>query len=127
MAGNTVMQLYSNAYATMNGAVLTEVGSIRINKNPNLNLVSTLAKGLSGVTMGAGMCEVTLETAVPSADFELNPDKFMQIGKQVEFGAVMAGRQMQSKMFITSAEYSAGVGQPTSLTISLVGPLAAWE
>lgn len=123
----TGMQLYSNAYVTFDGAVLTEVGSIRINKNPNLNLVSTLAKGLAGATLGAGMCEVTLETAVPSADFEVNPDKFTVIGKQVEFGAVMAGRQMQTKMFITGTEYSAGVNQPTSLSISLVGPLAPWE
>jgi hypothetical protein len=123
----TSMQLYSNAYVTMDSAVLTEAGSIRIHKNPNLNLVSTLAKGLAGVTLGAGMCEITVETAVPSADFEVNPDPFMIVGKQVELGAVVAGRQMQSKMFITGSELSAGVGQPTNLTISLVGPLAPWE
>lgn len=119
--------LYSNAYVTMDSAVLSEATSIRINKNPNLNLVSTLAKGFSGVTLGAAMCEITIETAVPSADFEVNPDRFMTIGKQVELGAVMASRQMQGKMFITGAEYSAGVGQATNLSISLVGPLAPWE
>lgn len=120
-------QLYSNAYVTFDSAVLAEAASIRINKNPNLNIIATLAKGFSGVNLGAGMCEITIETAVPSADFEVNPDPFMTTGKQVEIGVVMAGRQMQAKMFISGADYSAAVNQPTNLSISLIGPLAEWE
>lgn len=120
-------QLYSNAYVTFDSAVLAEAASIRINKNPNLNVIATLAKGFAGVNLGAGMCEITIETAVPSADFEVNPDPFMTTGKLVEIGVVMAGRQMQAKMFISGADYSAGVNQPVNLSISLIGPLAEWE
>lgn len=120
-------KLYSNCYVTMDSAVLSEAVSIRINKNPNLNPVSTLALGFAGITLGAAMCEVTLETAVPSADFEVNPDKFMRTGRLVELGAVMASRQMQTKMFVSGAEYGAGVNQASSLSITLIGPMSDWE
>lgn len=119
--------LYTNTYTTLDSAVLSEVTTVKINKNPNLNVVSTLARGFSGVNLGAAVCEITLESAIPSADFEFNPDAFMTIGRLVTVGVVMANRQMQTKMFISEADYSAGVNQAASLSIKLIGPLAPWE
>lgn len=119
--------LYSTAYVTFDSAVLSEAATIRINKNPQINPVSTLAKGFSGINLGAAMCEITIDTMIPSADFEFNPDPFMTVGRQVKVGVVMANRQMQAKMFITEADYSAGVNQAATLSIKLIGPLAQWE
>jgi hypothetical protein len=119
--------LYTNTYVTFDSAVLSEATSVKINKNPSLNSVATLAKGFSGINLGAAMCEITVETAIPSADFEFNPDAFMTIGKQVTVGVVMANRQMAAKMFISEADYNAGVNQAASLSIKLIGPLAQWE
>ena len=119
--------LYTNAYTTLDSAVLSEVTEVGINKNPNLNVVSTLAKGFGGVNLGAAVCEITLSSAIPSADFEFNPDPYMVIGKLVTVGVVMANRQMATKMFITEADYKAGVNQAASLMIKLIGPLQPWE
>jgi len=120
-------KIYSSGFCTFDNLLLTEVGEFSINKNPNINPVLTLVRGFAGINIGAGVCEVTIETAVPSADFEVNPEPFMKTGKEIEMGFVLAGRQMAVKMFITGANYAVGVGRPTSLSISLIGPLAEFE
>jgi len=120
-------KIYSTGQVTMDNKLVTEAGSITLNKNPNVNPVMTLGNGFAGINIGAGVCELTIETAVPSANFEINPDPFMRVGKQVEVGVVIANRQTVAKMFITGANYSVGVNQPTSLSISFIGPLADFE
>lgn len=118
---------YSAGFVTMSNALLAEAASITIRKNPAINPVLTLALGWAGFSIGAASCEMTIETAVPAADFEVNPDKFMVTGKLVEIGAVMANRQMTGKMVITGADYSVAVNQEARLQITLQGPLAPWE
>lgn len=118
---------YSAAHITMENALLAEAGSISIRKNPAINPVLTLLLGWAGFSQGASSCEMTIDSAVPSADFEVNPDKFMVKGKLVEIGAVMGNRQMTGKMVITGADYSAAVNQEARVQITLQGPLAPWE
>lgn len=118
---------YSSVYTTMDNALLAEAASISIRKNPAINPVLTLALGWAGFGIGAAFCDMTIECEVPAADFEVNPDKFMVVGKLVEIGAVMANRQMTGKMVITGADYGGSVNQSAKVTINLQGPLAPWE
>jgi hypothetical protein len=120
-------QIYTGCYVTSDGALLAEAASIKINKNPDLKVVATLAKGFAGVNLGVKQCEITVECAIPSADFEFNPDPFMEKGKEVELGVVMANRQMQGKFFINGGNYEADVTKPANLTISYIGPFVPWE
>jgi len=121
------MDIYTNCYVTFDDKILAEAATVRVNKNPNHNVVATLAKGLAGITLGAQQCEITIDSAVPSADFEVNPDPYMQTGRVVNVGVVAANRQMTSKMVVMGGDFTAGVGQSAGLSISLLGPLAAWE
>jgi hypothetical protein len=121
------LQLYTTAYNTIDNVLLTETSEIEINKNPNLNIIATLAKGFAGADMGAAQCEITIRNFIPAADFEFMPDGYLRTGRAVEYGCVMAGRQMQSKMFISNATYSKGVGNPAVQSLSLIGPLTDWE
>lgn len=120
-------QLYTATYVTFNGNPLAEEASITIDKKSGLNPVFTVHKGFAGMAVGASSCEMTIECACPSADFEINPDKYLQTGELVEIGAVMSGHSMKGKMFLTDATYSHAVNQESKLVMKLMGAFKQWE
>lgn len=120
-------QLYSATYCTWNGKLLAEEVSVTIDKKSGLNPVFTVAKGFAGMALGAGSIEITIESAAPSADFEVNPDQYLMKGVMAELGFVMSGRQMSLKAFITDATYSHAVNQESKLSIKAMASLSEWE
>ena len=120
-------QLYTATWVTFNGKLLAEEASVTIDKKSGLNPVYTIAKGFAGMAVGANSCEMTIESAAPAADFEVNPDPFLQTGELVEIGCVMSGRQMTGKMFLTDATYSHAVNQESKLVMKLMGAFKPWE
>lgn len=121
------LQLYSNAFVTIDGKLLTEEASVTVEKKSGLNPVFTVALGLAGMSQGATTAEVSIESAVPSADFEFNPDAFMRTGQVVELGIIMASRQMVTKGFITDATYSHSVGDASKLSMKLLCRFSDFE
>lgn len=121
------VQIYSNALVTVNGRLLTEEASVTITKNSGLNPVMTVAKGFAGMSQGAGTAEVDVDNAVPSADFEFNPDPFMKAGATVEVGILMAGRQTVFVGFITSATYAHSVNQESKLSFKIMCGFEVFE
>jgi hypothetical protein len=113
-------QIYSNAFVTINGQLLIEEASVTVDKKSGLLPVMTVAKGFAGMTQGASYAEVTIDEAVPSADFEFNPDNYMKTGAIVEVGVIMASRQTVFKGFITDATYSHSVNNESKLTMKLM-------
>lgn len=118
---------YSNAYVTIDGALLAEEASVTITKNSGLNPVFTNAKGLAGFSQGAGTMEINIESAVPSADFEFNPDPFLKSGSIVEVGVIMANRQTVAKGAVMEASYSHSVNQESKLAMKIMAGLEAFE
>lgn len=118
---------YSALYATVDGKLLTEATSINVVKHSGLNRVDTIAKGFAGMSQGSVSCDVTVENAVPSSDFELNPDAAMLTGKVVEIGVIMAGRQTVMKGFITEATYSLSVNDSGKLSFSAMCAYGEFE
>ena len=120
-------QLYSAIYATMNGKMLCQEVSITIDDKSGLLPVLTVPLGFAGVALGAGMTEFTIESATPSADFEVNPSQFLIKGVMAEFGFFMSGRTRQFKAFIIDATYSHAVNQEPKMVIKGLAPLNVWE
>lgn len=72
------LQQYARASINVVGVgTLSEAASITVRRSTNSNPVQTIAKGYSGETPGACMSELTIESAVPSTGFELDPGPFM--------------------------------------------------
>jgi hypothetical protein len=118
---------YSNAFVTIDGRLLAEEASVSIQKNSGLNPVFTVAKGFAGMSQGAGTMEISIENAVPSADFEFNPDEYLKAGAVVEVGVVMANRQTVAKGFILEASYSHSVNQESKLSFKIMAGLELFE
>ncbi len=121
------MKLYSGAEVYINSALLTEEASVTLEKKSGLNPVFTVVNGLAGMTQGAATMEVTIETAVPSADFEFNPDGYMLVGEVVDFRMVMANRETNAKAFMTDASYSHGANDASKLSMKLLCRFAEFE
>lgn len=114
------LRLYTNAFVVVDGSLLAQETSVSIEKKSNGSPTFTLASGLAGVSLGAGTVEISIENAVPTHDFEFNPDVLMRIGAAVEVGVVMASRQSVFKGFITDATYSHAVNDSAKLSIKLI-------
>lgn len=121
------LTLYTSMYVSVNGTVLVQETSLTIEKKSGLKPVYTVAAGLAGMSQGASECEVTVENAVPSVDFEFLPDESMLTGAVVEIGIVMAGRQTTLKGFITDATYSHSANEASKLSFKALCRFSNFE
>ena len=120
-------QQYSLIYATIDGALLTQEASLTINMKSGLNPVFTVAGGFSGMTKGADSIEATIESAIPSTDFEYNPSQALRTGTPIEVGFIAAGRQLVAKGFVTEADFSHSVNNESKLSLKCMLKMADWE
>lgn len=119
--------MYSLAYVTVGGALLTEEASITVHRRTNSNPVNTVAKGYSGESPGAPNCEIQIRNAVPAADFELDPGPYMKSLRVAEIGVIAAGKQITVPGFIIEDTFQHGVNQEATLEFSFRGVFPDWE
>ena len=120
-------QLYTLAYVLVDGAILTEEASVTVNRATNSQPVNTVAKGYAGESPGAQSVQIQVSSAVPSADFEMNPDKYMVGLKEVEIGVLVAGKQLTAKGFIIEDSFKHSVNSESMLDFTFRGSMAKYE
>lgn len=121
------LALYSNAFVIVEGTLWAQAASVTVEKKSNSTPMFTLHSGFAGLSQGAGLVEITVDSAVPSADFEFNPDRKILAGQSIEIGIVMASRQSVFKGFITEATYSHSVNDASKLSMKFVCRFAEFE
>ena len=122
------LQLYSLLYVTVEGKLLVEEGSVEVDRDPKNQVVETVAKGVSGVSPGAGQTSIRVTNAVPAADFELNAGPFMKGIKPAEIGVVgPGGKQLKVACFFMGDSLKHSTNNPSSYEFNLLGPFADWE
>jgi hypothetical protein len=118
MAAN--LQLYADIRAQIDGVLLTEAANVSLEKRSGLNPVYNI-EGFGGMSQGATTMEVTIETNVPSREFQFNPDPYMRIGQVVELKLYMTDSKVTTaKGFITDATYSHSVNDAAKLSMKLL-------
>lgn len=122
------LQLYTLLYVLVDGAILTEEASVTVNRATNSQPINTVAKGYSGESPGAPSVEIMVTSAVPSADFEMDPGRYMKSLKQVEIGLLgPGGKQLTAKGFIISDTLKHSVNAESSLDFTFRGAFTSWE
>jgi len=121
------VQLYTLAYCTADGKLLTEEASITVNRATNSQAVNTVAKGYAGESPGAPTVEIQVQNAVPAADFELNAGPFMKALKAVEMGVICAGKQLVAKGFIISDSFKHSVNSESMYDFTFRGGFEDFE
>jgi len=120
------LQLYTLASIFVDGSLLAEEVSVGIDRNMRVQEVMTVAKGFAGISPGAAMIMITVDNAVPAADFELNPGARMKGLAVVELTVFAAGRTLTSKGFFIEDNFSHAVNSESKLNIKFVGEMADW-
>ena len=120
-------QLYASAAVLVEGLFLTQESSVTVARTTNSQAVNTVALGYAGESPGAAMVEITISSAVPSADFELNPGKFMKRNQEVEIGILgPGGKQLTARGFIISDNFQHAVNSASSLEFQFRGKMVDW-
>lgn len=121
------LQLYTLVTCYVDGAMLAEEARVTIDRETNAQNVLTVAKGFSGLSPGAAMMMITVENAVPSADFELNPGARMKALQVTEFTFACAGNILTTKGFIISDNLAHAVNSESKLDFKCVCEFADWR
>lgn len=122
------LQIYAQAGVLINGLLLAQESSVTVARSTNSQAVNTVMLGYAGESPGAKMVEITVRNAVPSADFELNPGKFMIRLEEVEVGILgPGGKQLTARGFIISDNFQHAVNSESSLEFSFRGKMKDWE
>lgn len=123
----TNLQLYSNARIFVNGSELTEAADVQVSRATNSQQIVTIAKGYAGESPGAPMTEITVNNAVPAADFEMNPGKFMGEMKIVEFTVFAGNATLTFKGFIISDNFQYAANSQSQLSFTARGSFSDWS
>lgn len=121
------LQKYTQATVYIDGALLAEEAKVSVKRTTGSQSVVTVAKGYAGESPGAPMIEVTVESAVPSADFELNPGRFMTGLESCELTIFAAGRTLTTKGFIIEDDFSHAANSQSQLSFTFRGPYQDWK
>lgn len=104
------LQQYANALVSVNGTLLSEAATITIKRTTAVQLAKSLAKGFCGVTKGAAMVNIHVESNVPSIGLELDPAQWM-----TGFGGVFDGQTVELAITVgnVSGEGGSTQGSPS--------------
>lgn len=78
--------------------------------------VKTVALGYAGESPGSPMGEISIDSAVPSADFELDPGQFMKNLKQATITIFGPNRTLTTDLFIYEDTFTHSVDQESKLS-----------
>lgn len=124
MANN---QAYTLLFVTAGGALLAQEQSVQVDRATNSQAVNTVANGYSGESPGAAMCEITVESAVPSGGMEFDAGKVMaSLTSTPVFVIGAAGKQLKGNVQIISDSMKHSVNSATQYTFRARAPLAQW-
>lgn len=121
------LQIYAVMNVVIDGTLLSEHAQASVRRQSGSNPVHTMAKGYAGETPGSKMIEFDVTNAVPAADFELDAGDWMIANKPVEFGVLVAGRQIRFMGFIISDTLRQGVNQEATYEFTARGQFAEYE
>jgi len=120
------LQKYTKATVYWNGTLLSEESSVTVKRVSGAQPVKTTAKGFAGMSPGAPMMTISIDSAVPAADFELNPGPVIENLEDGEITVFAGGRTLTSKGFITDDNFTHAVESQSKLSFEFTGQFADW-
>jgi hypothetical protein len=121
------LQIYTQALVLVDGTILAEEATVSLRRMTRSQEVFTVNKGYAGESPGAATLEIDVTSAVPAADFELDPGKFMKLLKSCEITIVAAGKQLTTKGFIIEDSFKHSVNAESTIDFKFRGQYASWE
>lgn len=126
MASNN--QIYAILFVNVDGALLSQEGSVTIDRSSNSQPIKTVVLGYAGESPGAAMTEVSVNNVMPAAGMELDAGKNINGLIPSEIGIEgPGGKVMQVNGFIVSDSISHSVDNPSAYSFRFRGPFAQFQ
>lgn len=118
-------QLYSLLFVGINGTLLAEEQSVDVKRTADAQIVLTVAKGIAGVSPGAGHVVVDVKNAMPAAgiEFDAGPNIAGLIPVNVQVIGP-ANKSVKGKGWILNDSFRHGVNQEASYEFSVIMSLS---
>lgn len=120
-------QLYTIAEVYFNQKKMMEEASVKITRDTKAQPVNTVARGFAGMSQGSRELQISVESAVPAADFEMNPGQYMGSMTPITLTISAAGHVLTTQGFITKDDFSHSVNSEAKLSFEFMGEYADWE
>jgi hypothetical protein len=120
-------QLYTNAFVSIDGAVLLQEASVSVSRATGSQPVITAPLGYAGESPGASTMEVDVTNAVPTADFEFDAGAKMKSLKEVELTIYAAGKRLVSKGVIVADTFKHAANSESTYEFKFRGAFAEWS
>ena len=122
-----VYKIYTTANVYVNGSLLLEESGVVIDRVADSQSIYTLGRGYAGEASGAPMLELSVEEAIPSTDFELDPGRFMGTMQKVNFAISAGSKVLQFDGFIIADNFAHAVNTSAKLSFKAKGFFSNWE
>jgi hypothetical protein len=120
-------KIYTTARVYVNGSVLLEEAAVTIDRVAESTSIYTIGKGYAGEGAGAPMIELTVDNAIPSTGFEMDPGQFLGVMQQVNFAINAGDKTLQFDGFIIADNFQHAVNSNAKLSFKAKGFVANWE
>lgn len=121
------LQTYALAYATVDGALLSEEASVVVNRHTGSQAVITVPKGYAGESPGAAMSEVDVVSAVPAIGFEFNAAAKMRALVPAELGVIVGTQVLVVKGFIIADTFKHAANSEATYDFKFRGQFGDWQ
>lgn len=123
----TSPQLYSRAKVYVNSTLLAEESSVTVNRQTQSSPVYSTATGYGGETPGSPLIELTVESNIPNAGFDLEPSNFNELGFVEVVVELDNGRILPFEVVIYSDNFQHAVNSNATFSLSARGKAVSWE
>lgn len=115
------LQAYEKGALFKDGALLAETTDFNLEHDPQLQPIFTQQKGFSGMSPGAEVTRISVNSAVPRVGFEIDYLTPLQGVVVVEMTLFGHGQKTTCKGYITNVKQQYGVNQAASVSFDFIG------
>lgn len=115
------MALYDSAAIFLDSNSLAELESFDVTHVSGASNIVTMVKGLSGISPGAKMTQVTGKSAIPRAGIEYAYIEKLQGDIEVELVYFRGGKKVACKGYITECKETFSASAPSTFDFTFVG------
>lgn len=120
-------QLYSRAKVYVNSTLLAEESSVTVQRQTQSSPVFNTPNGYGGETPGAPMIELTCQSNVPNAGFDLQPSNFNELGFVELLVELDNGSILPFEAVIYQDNFEHSINSNSVFSFSARGKFVAWQ
>lgn len=119
------LKSYSKATVWVNGLLMAEEASVKMNFNSGLSKVYTVQKGFAGVSKGAPEVAISMTAAIPTDGFEYLPEKLPN-GTVINCSVFTGSKTYSGDCIVMSYSIDHSANSHATISMEIAGVYQDW-